>query len=1034
MTDIPSPNATISAQHPIPVTAPSTASPTVNGSLSDAVVQDDNEDYTIKCICSYGDDDGSTVYCEKCETWQHIICYYQGKKVPDVHFCADCDPRQLDAKRATESQKRLREHIDGGGDRKSKRPPQKSHKKKKDSTAIADQTNGHHPHSRHESISVGRDQPPPAKRAKTSHRTSASIASVNGVPVLPEPRKRASSNANAYPSPTKSPLSQPLQPAIPMYSPQFLNLYENDRGKNNIDCGERTNSCSNSMSMAVTNALTSWYDSPKALLKDTGRPHEEVFHQSEQPLRPHSWPRVQLRERTNVDIDYNGKCPTWKFVVLETNVGKDDFIGEIKGDIGRLEDYCLDPGTRWNELRHPEPFVFFHPQMPIYIDSRAEGTQFRYLRRSCHPNVSLKTFITGERDFHHCFVAKENIPAGTELTAMWYIDRTLFDKGKVKEENGDEEEARGWAIYFSKILSNFGDCACDSSDCALKNFDLRTPPEPPKRRSDGRRPRVRPKNAASPVSTGPTTNSRAGSESVQLTEEEEDQADSRSTSDSTRSKPQSRDITPADPNHIGSARDSGVALSKRERNKIFMAERAFEHQESQKQRSKRKRTSGGPTANTPASGSKNASKSGTSLPTTPSLTSKAPHLSTGPISAFVGSPPLSAPLRRTLNIPPQKRSVSNTPAPLIRHQKPIYVDRGMQTEPEPEEPEEPDSVGPVPGWEDYEHPNLKRSRIAREWAIKDDIKREELKKKVEAGLAGPYETIIPTWLEERRDRKAQERRREEQRIKEAREREEAAAAIVSPLSDFSPSTNHTEESKPGILASVAQLPPPPLPSQAAHTQRSIRPPSAHKLQLSTLPPVPTFSTSTSSAAQASTGCSPTPTTPSAPQLPFGYGGSSHSYPGLSAGTVAPSPVKKKLSLGDYMSRRSNLTTPTTEKTQAQASGATLGPTVSSTVSSATTQQVQSSAPSTAPNISATTIKVDDTIRAEAKSTDGAEGSAVLDPPHTTDESAAAPPPATAGPARFSSALQSRSPELSSVLSNLQALAGSAARRDSGSSR
>ena len=1025
MTDISSSSAPNPAQHPVPVTAPSTASPIVNGSLSDAVVQDENEDYTIKCICLYGDDDGNTVYCEKCDTWQHIICYYQGKKVPDVHFCADCDPRQLDAKRATESQKRLREHIDGGGDRKGRRPPQKSHKKKKDSVASTDQTNGLHSHARHESVSAGRDQPPPAKRAKTSHRTFASIASMNGVPALPEPRKRASSSVNAYPSPTKSPLIQSLYPAIPRYSPQFLTLYENDQGKNNIDCGETVKSCTNSMSMAVTNALSLWYDNPQVFHQATGRQHEEAFLQSEQPLRPHSWPRVQLRERTNTDINYNGKCPKWKFVVLETSVGKDDFIGEMKGDIGLLEEYSLDPGTRWNELHHPEPFVFFHPGMPIYIDSRAEGTQFRYLRRSCHPNVSLKTFVTGERDFHHCFVAKENIPAGTELTAAWYIDQALFNNGRVKEENGEDEEPRRRARFFSQILSNFGDCACDSTDCALKPFDLRTPPEHPKRRADGRRSRVKPKNAASPASTGHATNSRAGSENVQLTEEE-DQADSRSTSDSARSKPQSRDITPADSNHIGPTRDSGQGLSTREKRKILMAEKAFENQESQKQRAKRKRTSGGLTTSTPAIQSRNASTSATSLPATPSLASKPSHLNTATTSSFAGSPPLSAPLRRTSNMSTQKSSAPNTPSPLSQYKRPIYVDRGMQTEPEPEESEEHETTGPRPGWEDYEHPTLKRIRIYKEWEIKDRIKREELKRKVEAGLAGPFATIVPTWLEERREKN---KRLAERRAKEAREREEAAAAAVSPSSAVSPSTDKAEEWKP---ASTIQLAPPPLPSQAAHTQRSVRSPNNHKLQLCTLPPVPTFSSSTTSATQPSTTFSPTPTTPSAPQLPFGYSASSHSYPGLSAGTVAPSPIKKKLSLSDYQRRKSNLTTPTVEKTQSQVTEAAPVAVVSSTAPVTTgIEQVSSNAPGLESNVSAVLTNSDECVRAEAKGLDGVEESAILGPLPTKYDNVAVPPTSTAAAVQPSSAPPLISPELSSVLSNLQALAGSAARRNSG---
>lgn len=1029
MTDTSSSITTYPSQQPGPVTAPSVTSPTVNGFLSDAVVQDDNEDYTIKCICSYGDDDGSTVYCEKCDTWQHIICYYQGKKVPDVHFCADCDPRQFDAKRATENQKRLREHI-GGGDRRGRRPPLKSHKKKKDSTATVEQTNGLHPNSRHDSVSAARDQPPPAKRAKTSHRASASIASMNGVRALPEPRKRASSNANAYPSPTKSPLSQPLHPPIPTYTSEFLNLYENDRGKGNIDDGKSPRTQSNSMSMAVTNDLTSWYDSPLTLAQATGRQHQEVFHQSDQPLRPETWPRVMLTEKKNTETSYDGRYPKWKCIILDTDVQKDEFVGEIRGDVGRLEDYCFDPDTRWSELRHPEPFVFFHPQIPIYIDSRAEGTQFRYVRRSCHANVSLKTFVTGERDFHHCFVAKENIAAGTELTAMWYIDQTLLNKGKVKEENGDEEEARRRATYFSNLLANFGDCACDGSDCWLKTFDLRTPPISAK----GRRWRARAKNAASPTSTGQATNSRATSENVQMTEEE-DPVDSRSTSGSVRSKPQSRDITPANLGQADPAHDPSLGMSARERRKILMAEKAFEDQESKKQRPKRKRTSNGPVLNTPASSTKNASTSTSSLPATPSLASKPPHLNTTSIDNFAGSPPLSAPLGKTSNMSPRKSSAPNVPSTLTRNSQQKYVDKGIQTDPEPEEPKEEEggpAFGPVEIWvAEWEPPILRRIRMYKEWEAKDKIKREELMRKIQAGQASPFATIVPTWLEERR---ARDKCRAERCAQEAKEKEDAAAATeatTSPTSDVSHSTNKIEEDKSAAPTSATQLPPHPMPSQAAHGQKSVNPPNNHKLQLSTLPPVPTFTHSASSAPHSSTAFSPISTTPSVPQSPFGYASlSSHSYPGLSAGSVGPSPVKKKLSLGDYMSRRSNLSTPTIEKTQAQATDSiTAAPGSDSIPATTDAERAPNNPLAIEPGPPVAVVKPDEPTIPEAKRPFDVERSVDFDPPPPKDEGSPAPPATPPAPAQPSSAAP-MSPELSSVLSNLQALAGYAARRDS----
>ncbi len=1024
MTETSSSIATYPSQHPVPVAAPSIASPTLNGGLSDAVMQDDNEDYTIKCICSYGDDDGSTVFCDKCDTWQHIICYYQGKKVPEVHFCADCDPRQLDAKRATESQKRLREHI-GGTDRKAKRPPQKSHKKKKDSTATPEQTNGFQLHGRHESVSATRDQPPPAKRAKTNHRTSTSIITMNGVPALPEPRKRASSNVNAYPSPTKSPLSQPLHPPIPTYSTEFLNLYENDRGKNNIDDGQNARTFSNSMSMAVTNDLTLWYDNPFALKQKTDKQHQEVFHQSDQPLRPETWPRVILKEKTNTETQFAGRFPKWKCIMLDSNVKKDEFIGEIKGDIGRLEDYCIDPDTRWSELRHPEPFVFFHPQIPIYIDSRAEGTQFRYVRRSCHPNVSLKTFVTGERDFHHCFVAKENINAGTELTAMWYIDQTLFNNGRVKEENGDEEEAKRRTTYFSKILANFGGCACDSMDCSLKNFDLRTPPDYSKK---GRKWRGRIKNAASPTSTGQATNSRANSEHIQMTEEEE-QLDSRSTSGSIRSKPQSRDITPANPGPTEQGQDPSLGMSAREKRKILMAEKAFEDQESKKHKAKRKRNSNGPALSTPTPGSKNAT---TCLPATPSLTFKPPNLEIPSTNHVTGSPTLSTPLRNTLNPSPQKSFAHNILKAPPRYKRPVYVDRGMQTDPEPEEEEleEPERTGPQPEWfKTWQMPHVRRTKMYQEWERKDRVKWQELKKKIEAGLAPPSTRIVPTWLEERREE--DKRRAEKRAAKEAKEQEEvAAAAMVSPSSVVSNSTNQTEESKPAIPASATQLPPPPLPSQAAHTHKSVRPPNDYTLQLSTLPTIPTFTNSISSGALSSTAFSPTSTAPSVPQSPFAYGGSSQSYPGLSASAVAPSPVKKKLSLGDYMSRRSNLNTPAAEKTQAQATATTSPIPASGTApDKSILEHTAGSSLIADPAPLAGMVKSADPIKVEAEAMSSVEDAAVANPPVTRDDSATFPPPALAAVPAQPPAAPSMSPELSSVLSNLQALAGHAARRD-----
>ena len=54
-------------------------------------------EYLIKCICGSNEDDGNTVYCDSCNTWQHTRCFHPGLSHAELqsldHFCADCDPR-----------------------------------------------------------------------------------------------------------------------------------------------------------------------------------------------------------------------------------------------------------------------------------------------------------------------------------------------------------------------------------------------------------------------------------------------------------------------------------------------------------------------------------------------------------------------------------------------------------------------------------------------------------------------------------------------------------------------------------------------------------------------------------------------------------------------------------------------------------------------------------------------------------------------------------------------------------------------------
>ncbi|KAL4783671.1 hypothetical protein BJX76DRAFT_357816 [Aspergillus varians] len=831
---------------PFPVTAP-LHSPIVNGAVSDSVPPEEEEPYTIKCICAFEDDDGNTVFCEACETWQHIECYYHGRTVPDVHNCVDCEPRHLDGRRATERQRRLREQGDGG-DRKSKRPGAKSHKKKV--KEHGDQVNGFHQWSE----SNGRDQPP-SKKTKTGHRASGSVSSLAGIPALSsDGRKRTAASM----SPAKS--SGPL---IPMYSNEFLHLYDQDHGYTDIDGNLFVN-------LTLAADLASWLKDPVSLAQvANGRPADEIFTRSSAGLDRSHWPSLSLESITDPNTEIDGKHPTWKVLKTQNGVNKDEIVGEITGKIGLLRDYSLDPSNRWQELRHPEPFVFFHPQLPIYIDSRQEGSILRYARRSCRPNVTMKTYITNEVEYHFCFVAKEDIAADSEITATWYLDAGLFGSTNslVKQEPGDSVQEMP-ATCISNVLSNFGGCACiPPHNCLLSSLDCRRHSkitDGNAKHAHAKRRKTKSKSHVSP----PANNSRAGSEAIK-NPEEDDHADSRSASSSTRGQTRSRDMTPTlqTPTEVFIFGDS--ELSARERRKIAAAEKKFQQLEQDQQvtHKRKKRVSG---------------------------------QSTQERQSY--SPPLSAGGHGS----PRKPSGPSTPSARYPSNHSQYVDSAVQAELDA-------ANGVIPSPPSSKRLNfvpltqrlLKRcyvDRIRLEQTGRHQPVSPEPTKTVFEGSSNPPAVPTPTATTP-----SVSGEKEDVEMRDPESPMGASSVRSQTSADISPSHGRGP-GKPLLPLSS------PWPSSAAHIARIpvCKATSPHvdihvpfpSANATSLPSAVSPSSAKSSAVSSPSTLDPSSQHPAVTAPP-------------GAGVAAPSPVKKKLSLGDYLSRRGTLKTPTSEKAQAQ---------------------------------------------------------------------------------------------------------------------
>ncbi|KAF9893829.1 hypothetical protein FE257_009999 [Aspergillus nanangensis] len=858
MTDTSPVAITHPAPEPYPVTVPLN-SPTVNGAVSDSAAPDEEEPYTIKCICAFQDDDGNTVFCERCETWQHIECYYHGREVPEVHNCVDCEPRSLDGRRATERQRRLREQNDGG-DRKAKRSGAKSQKKK--TKEHGDQVNGFH----HRSESSSRDQPP-TKKTKTGHRATASVGSISNLPSLQsDSRKRTSTSM----SPTKS-----SGPPIPLYSNDFLHLYDNDQHYSNMDSNLFVN-------LPLTTDLTSWVTEPTALARvANGRSAQDIFTWSGATLDRSHWPSLTTESITEPNIDIDGTYPTWKILKTQDRVGKDEIVGEITGKIGLLRDYCLDPNNRWQELRHPEPFVFFHPQLPIYIDSRHEGSILRYVRRSCRPNVTMKTYITNGVEYHFCFVAKEEIPPDSEITAMWYLDPQLFESTNalVKQESSDTAQDLA-AICISNVLAHFGGCSCvPPPNCLLSSVDRRRHPkmlDSNLKQAAAKRRKPKSKSNISP----PATTSRAGSEAVKNLDED-DQGDSRSASDSTRGQTRSRDLTPTLPTSVEGYGLGDAELSAREKRKIAAAEKKFQQleQDQHTTHKRKKRVSGPSSQTTPTIGG--------------SQTGYFPHQRGR--SHHSHSPTATSPHQLS-----QKTSNSS----LARRP---YIDSAMQTEFDPNDapllPPSPSSRRPsfIP---------LTQRLLKRCYADRvrlDQTSRAPVSPSQSNTLtqftspspsthgAAPMTVTTPSVSGDKEDVEMRD--------------------VESPVGP-SPGRQHTREPDSSPLSgreSIKPPLPPPWPSTAAHNTRI----PGTKVDMRRVDiQVPLTTTIIPSIPPAtSPGSATTPSLMSSPST-FEPPHQGAAPPG--SGVTAPSPVKKKLSLGDYLIRRGTMATPTSEKSQAQA--------------------------------------------------------------------------------------------------------------------
>jgi len=887
-----------------------------NDALTAVTESVDEEPYTIKCICNYTDDDGNTIYCEKCDTWQHIECFYPGR-VADAsraefdHSCIDCNPRQLDLDRdnATERQRSQRHNkaSNDTGDKKHKRPPSKSHKKKPRPSEL--QVNGYHDRDGHSP----QDTHPTTKKAR-GHKSRESISSQ--IKRSPPYNARPSSHG-LPPSPAHTPPDLPQGHDIHGYSDLFTTLY------NDEDTVELNNS-NKFANLGVPDTLAKWLQDPVKLQEDVGiDDRHKIMPNVKVEVNTIKWAELRVESTPIPDSDRNLHC---RSLITPRSFVKSDVVGELNGLVGFQRDFN-DTDKPVEGYAHSKPFVFYVPRLPLFIDTRREGSISRFVRRSCRANTGLETFIDPRRgsQYHFWLVSERPIAANDQITIPWdfrfpkkYESRFLHFMN-LSDEDGDqfeksslsEEEYEMLSGTINLVLSDYGGCACGlQNDCAFARFHrnyhgrLQAQSNGVKSKK-GRKPK---QNHVSPTGTS-HANSRAASEGHP---EQFDDDDRRSISGSSRSKPNSRDLTPL--HGVGETNGILTEVTDREKRKLAMAEESFRRMEQGQPPRKKKRASDGATpANPVAANPKPRQKSVAPRPPiqTPNTngTRKTQHIETStarrqsvsPYSAisptgvfpFVGND-----TSRPGSIQPVSRPLSAGP-------KATYADSSAQTECEPiawySPPARPSTSG---------KPKKIIPLSTRFFRNRRMLKEERQTQLTAVGIREYNLANSPT-LSMDLDTAAHDAYRPESPI-DARGRRGSIASSSASV-DNATSVEITMAESPTMAGTVTKPPPPVWSGSPATALNSTPGPRSSELKVQ-LPPTPNFSVPNMSGPLSSSG-----TPSSAIQSPFGTGHFPGSLPGgfLSpinglTQLVSPLKAKKKMSLSDYKKKNAMKTEPPTK--------------------------------------------------------------------------------------------------------------------------
>lgn len=529
---------------------PSQPPPPVNSTVTPEDAEDSSGE--INCICEISDDDGFTICCDKCDTWQHLVCVQITKEnLPAKYYCPKCSPRQLDVSKAKEIQRQRRADEQAKRSHKKKRPAATSHKKKEHTNGSNGSALGKMSSTTEKATAQGLGKLPSPKEVqqpsarKRGHRASQSTNIAGSHPSL----QPAAVGPTAFIN--NSAAVPPCSPNVPVSTRSGETESDTDYEKSTKKYKQEytsisANSPDQYADLAVQTFIENLASPSSGYLADHGEP---LIHYGHEKFASIVWPKISVRPLPDSSRSYSGSGCHRPSLVLETPVSPGQLVTMYKGEVAFTKSRQDEFKNQFDVLCHPKLYVLFHPNLPIYIDARKCGSHARFVRRSCRPNLEVRTVVV-EKQVCFGLFAKDAIRTGTPLTLSW-------DCGETPEASELARESVEWNMVRAKTLNKLanrtiqltkkiGDCQCSGgNDCPLAKIkngaSVLKPPS-----ANGIRRKLPVKGNPSTEPSMPVASKEPSPERGSAVPNDDDEDDNRSVSvPSSRSKPRSRDLTPS---------------------------------------------------------------------------------------------------------------------------------------------------------------------------------------------------------------------------------------------------------------------------------------------------------------------------------------------------------------------------------------------------------------------------------------------------------------------------------------------------------